>query len=695
MRGLAALSLLAVLAFPGAAFPSGTDPSSYAAHELVVRFEPTTTRAERNRVLAELGVRVLERSTRPGLVRVRLGAAASVEPTAATLQRRPDVRWAEPNQLYELTATTPNDPKYLDNTLWGLNKIHAPEAWDLTTGSAGVTVAVVDTGVDYTHSDLAGNIWTNPGEIPGDGLDNDGDGRVDDVHGWNFAGGLNPDDDPMDTNGHGTHVAGTIGAVGNNTVGVTGVNWDVSVMPLRAGDETLTDFDVAQAFDFACAHGAKVINGSFRSYEYSQTILDAINRCPGALFVFAAGNEANNNDVNPAYPCGNLADNILCVAATASNDTLAGFSNWGATSVDVAAPGQSIYSTYYSDSPPTPYATLQGTSMATPHVAGAAALVLAYRPSLTPVELKRSLTNSVDTVASLQGKVAFAGRVNVFRALTQELVPPTGLGITAASPTPGVWTNNGAITISWGGAVDPSGIDGYSFAVSPDPSFVPDEVKEVEENVTSYATVVPEGTTWFHVRARDGAGNWSDPVHAGPFLIDAFAPPRVTLSSPTHRPGYASADHTVEINWITLADSLSGLDGFSYGWAKQSLVPVDQVKDAEEGARRVTSPRLDAGAWWFGIRSRDNAGNWNETTVLGPFVITNVQPVCSVPRLRGLTLAATKARLAKAGCALGPVARAYSRRVRRGRVIAQRPAPGLRLRRGARVRVTISRGRAR
>lgn len=695
MRGLAAFSLLAALAFAGSAAASGRpDETTYAPHELVVRFEPTTTRPERNRVLAELGVRVLERSTRPGLVRLRLPAASPVERTAAALERRPDVRWAEPNHRYEPVAT-PSDPKYLDNTLWGLNKIHAPEAWDLTTGSAGITVAVVDTGVDYTHPDLAANIWTNPGEVAADGLDNDGDGYVDDVRGWNFAGGANPSDDPLDTDGHGTHVAGTLGAVGNNGVGVTGVNWNVRVMPLRAGDESLFDFDIAQAFDFACSHGAKVINGSFRSYEHSDVMLEAINRCPGALFVFAAGNETNNNDADPAYPCSDAAENIVCVAATATNDALAGFSNWGPTTVDLAAPGQSIYSTYYEDAPPTPYATLQGTSMATPHVAGAAALVLAYRPSLTPVELKRSLVMSVDSVASLQGKVVSGGRLNVFRALTQELVPPTGLAITAASPSPGVWTNSGTLSVSWGGASDASGIDGYSFAVSPDPSFVPDEVKEVEENITSYATTVPEGTTWFHVRARDGAGNWSSAVHAGPFLVDAFAPPRPTLSSPTHRPGYPSADHTVEINWITLPDSLSGLDGFSYGWAKQSLVPVDQVKDAEEAVRRVTSPRLDAGAWWFGIRSRDNAGNWTETTVLGPFVITNAQPVCSVPRLRGLTLAAAKTRLKKAGCALGPVARAYSRRVRRGRVIAQRPAPGLRLRRGAKVRVTVSRGRHR
>jgi subtilisin family serine protease len=696
MRGLAAVSLLVLLAFPGAVSASAhPGPRSYAPHELIVRFERGSTRAERNHVLAEIGARVLQRSTRPGLLRVRLGARASVERTAAELARRPEVARAQPNHLYSI-ANAPNDPQYLDNTLWGLNKIHAPEAWDLTTGNPALTVAVVDTGVDYTHPDLAANVWMNPGEVGGDSLDNDGNGFVDDVQGWNFAGGVYPPRDPMDTDGHGTHVAGTVGGVGNNAVGVTGVNWNVKVMPLRAGDANgLSDFDIVSAFNYACANGAKVINGSFSGPDQSPEILSAINACPQALFVFAAGNETNNNDFAPSYPCSEPSANIVCVAATMPNDTLASFSNYGLSSVDLGAPGNAIWSTYAAATPPAQYAYMSGTSMASPHVAGAAALVLAQRPTLSPVELKRALVNSVDSVPALQGLVASGGRLNVFRAMSLELGPPSGLALATATPTPGVWTNNGSMSVSWGGVSDPSGIDGFSYAVSADGAFVPDEVKDVEENVTSYSASLPDGVNWFHVRARDNAGNWSDPLHVGPFLVDSFAPPRPTLASPSHRPGYASADHTVEITWVSLPDTPSGLDGFSYAWAKSPLVPVDQVKDTEEGTRKVTSPALGAGAWWFGIRARDNAGNWTDTATLGPFVITNVQPVCSVPRLRGLTIAAVKRQLAKGGCALGAVGRAYSRRVKRGRVIAQHPAPGARLRRGAKVGVTVSRGRAR
>jgi subtilisin family serine protease len=689
MRSLGAALLLAVLAFPSAGVASHDDSSKagFAPRELLVRFDAAAARTARADALADLGAKVLDHGP-GGLVHVELPAGSSVEGAAAALERRAGVRWAEPNYTYRISAT-PNDADY--GLLWGLNKIHAPEAWDLSTGSPSMTVAVVDTGVDWTHPDLAANLWTNTGETPGDALDNDGNGFVDDVRGWNFGGAPNTGNNPDDTNGHGTHVAGTIGAVGNNTTGVTGVNWNVKVMAVRAGDETLTDFDIANAFDYACENGAKVVNGSFGGYQHSDAILDAVNRCPNTLFVFAAGNDATNNDQFPVYPCTDPAPNIICVAATNSSDTRASFSNYGATSVDIAAPGENIYSTLFS-SPF--YGLMSGTSMATPHVAGAAALVWAHRPTLSVAELRRSLINSVDQVPALNHLVVANGRLNVFRAMTQEIAPPSGLAITAATPTPGVWTNSPSVSVSWGGAFDSeSGVDGYSFAVSPDPTMIPDEIKD--GSVTSLTVNVPDGTHWFHVRARDGVGNWSEAVHAGPFRVDSFPPARPTLSSPSHRPGFASTNHSVSVNWVTLGDSLSGLDGFSYAWGRQSVLAVDQVKDAEETANHVTSPKLTAGAWWFGIRARDNAGNWTDTTVIGPFVLSNVATNCSVPRLRGLALAAAKKQLVKRGCALGKVKRAYSSRVKRGRVVAQRPAPGLRLRRGAKVAVTVSRGKRR
>jgi subtilisin family serine protease len=687
MRGFgAALSLLAVLVFPGAVTASSAAHSeSFAAGELLVRFDRSATPSARTDVLADLDATVVERLPLSGLVRVRLEPGRSVEAAAAAFERRSDVRYAQPNHRFHL-ALTPNDPSFAQ--LWGMTKIDAPAAWDTRTDSSGVTVAVVDSGIDYTHPDLVDNIWQN--DDPLGGGDNDGNGYVDDLNGWDFATGVN---DPMDDHGHGTHVAGTIGARGHNSLGVTGVNWRVKLMALKAADaQGLLESWIVQAFQYACANGARIVNGSFGGHGgLPQSMLDAINACPNTLFVFAAGNSNSSNDLNPAWPCSLPAANIVCVAATTLNDERAGFSNYGVNTVDLAAPGADILSTV----PGPAYARFDGTSMASPHVAGAAALVLAERPGLTSTELRRSLILAADARPTLTGLVASGSRLNVRRALSQEIVMPVGLTAQSSSPSFNNWSNSNVASVSWTGATDASGIDGYSWGWSPSSVFEPDEVKEAEENVTSTSATLPDGRHWFHVRARDGAGNWGDTAHLGPFMVDTFPAARPTLSSPSHRVGIASADRTIEVNWITLGDSLSGLDGFSFAWGRQSLVAVDQTKDAEEGVVRTTSPSLAPGAWWFGIRARDNAGNWTDAAVLGPFVVTGVTPVCTVPRLRGLTLNVARRSLAKRGCALGRVSRAYSKRVRRGRVVQQRPGPGLRLRRGAKVAVVLSRGRGR
>ena len=271
--------------------------------------------------------------------------AGSIETALAELQDHPDVAYAEPNYLYEASAVTPNDPRF--GSLWAMEKIGMPEAWTVSTGSREVTVAVVDSGIALQHPDLAPNIWTNPGESGGgketNGADDDGNGYVDDWRGWDWVDGENR---PGDAHGHGSHVAGTIAARGNDAYGVAGINWNVSLVALRGLDHTGTgtSADIAAAFHYAGKQGIDVVNASFGGTGQSVAILEAISAYPETLFVVAAGNEGSNNDLAPQYPCSYRIANLLCVAASDQGDNLAGFSNYG-LSVDLAAPGVGILST--------------------------------------------------------------------------------------------------------------------------------------------------------------------------------------------------------------------------------------------------------------------------------------------------------------------------------------------------------------
>jgi thermitase len=329
----------------------------YVPGELIVRFRSGAGAGARASSLSAAGARSAGNLGLPGLARVKLAPGASVLDAAAALEADPDVLYAEPNYFYRLSQI-PNDPRF--DQLWGLSQpsdhdIDAPVAWDQTTGSATVVVAVIDSGVSYGHPDLNNNIWAN--DDPPGGGDDDGNGFPNDRRGWDF---VQNDNTPLDFNGHGTHVAGTIGAEGNNGLGVTGINWDVSIMPLRAGDAygILTAARIARAIRYACRNGADVVNGSFGSSNKSDAIADAVESlpCAGTLFVFSAGNDGKNLDSSASnvYPCelhrpapqGVGAPNVLCVGASNKGGGLAGFSNRGTSAVQIAAPGVDIWSTF-------------------------------------------------------------------------------------------------------------------------------------------------------------------------------------------------------------------------------------------------------------------------------------------------------------------------------------------------------------
>ncbi|MDX1250782.1 MAG: S8 family serine peptidase [Gammaproteobacteria bacterium] len=381
--------------------------------------------------------------------RVRGARGQATEALMAAYARRADVEFVEPNYIFHVQAT-PNDPRFPEQ--WSLSNtgqtggtpgvdIGALKAWDRQKGNAGVIVADIDTGVDYTHPDLAANMWVNAGEIAGNGIDDDGNGYVDDVRGWDFA---NNDNNPMDDHGHGTHTAGTIGAVGNNAIGVTGVAWNVRIMPLKfiSGSGSGTSFGAAQAIVYAARMGARISSNSWGGGAFSQTIENAIATANqlGMLFVVAAGNANANNDTTASFPCNSTQPNVLCVAATDSNDQKASFSSYGALNVDLGAPGVSILSTVPTAScamcSSSGYRFASGTSMATPHVSGAAALVRSQFPALGAVEIKNLLMSSVDKVPALTGRTVTGGRLNVARAVSAA----TAITVTArGTPVSGVY----------------------------------------------------------------------------------------------------------------------------------------------------------------------------------------------------------------------------------------------------------------
>ena len=310
--------------------------------EVLVGFERGASGGERAAARRGAGVTVKRALNIPGVQLLDVAGGESIEAAIERLERNPHVRYAEPNRRRTASATT-NDP--LLGQLWGLSTIDAPEAWDVFTGGDPV-VAVVDEGVKYDHPDLAPNMWRNPGEVPGNGADDDGNGFVDDVFGADVIDG---DGDPMDIGGHGTHVAGTIAAAGNNGLGITGVTQTARLMAVRAlGPGGGTDAGIAEAFEYAASMGARVVNASLGGPVGGDTMHAPILAHPETMFIVAAGNDGGDNDslAGPdEFPCKYPDDNVICVAATTPVDTLASFSNFGSTSVDLAAPGTIVLST--------------------------------------------------------------------------------------------------------------------------------------------------------------------------------------------------------------------------------------------------------------------------------------------------------------------------------------------------------------
>ena len=350
------------------------------------------------------------------------------------LQGNPDVVYAEPNWIYHHFATS-NDPKVTDGSLWGMYSATAlgggtvnqfgsgaTTAWaDNKTDCSSVYIGIIDEGYMFSHEDLAANAATNPGETAGDGIDNDGNGLVDDVYGWDFAGNNNSVFDGAGDD-HGTHVAGTIGGVGGNGTGVAGVCWSIKLLNAKfLGNTGGTTANAIKAVDYFTglknSQNLPIVatSNSWGGGGFSQALFDAIERAnvAGILFIAAAGNSTLNCETSSCYPAEYTNANVIAVASTTNTGAISSFSNYGATTIDIGAPGSGILSTVPTSSGTSGYLSYNGTSMATPHVSGAAALYAAYNPGKSAAEIKAAILNSATPTSSLSGRTVTGGRLNI------------------------------------------------------------------------------------------------------------------------------------------------------------------------------------------------------------------------------------------------------------------------------------------
>jgi serine protease len=451
----------AALADPGQSMqpggPKGVQArgQTYTPDQILVRFKSGTSSVRSAAIHTRLAAQVMHEYRVPSnlqLVNVPQGMTA--QDAIDAYRSDPEVLYAEANFVHEL-AVTPNDPSF--GSLWGLHNtgqtgglpnadINAPEAWNITKGSNSVVIGVLDSGVDYTHSDLAANIFTNPGEIAGNGIDDDANGWIDDIHGINT---IAESGDPMDTNGHGTHVSGTIAARGNNGLGVVGVNWNATIVACEAFNYSGSTADILQCMDYFLELKTRpnnpvnivATNNSWGGGGFSQALYDAIgaHKQAGMLFVAAAGNNyGSNNDQSPFYPASYDHANIISVLVTDHLDQRAYFSNYGLQTVDVGAPGQDIYSTL----PGNTYGTNSGTSMATPHVTGLVGLLKAQDPNRTATQIKNLILTGGTPTPGTTGSCLSGRRIRANVSLTcvdQTLVSrfaPTASSITVGVGTP-------------------------------------------------------------------------------------------------------------------------------------------------------------------------------------------------------------------------------------------------------------------
>ena len=445
---------------------------------LIVVYKNPPTKSLRNKLLSTFQVETREKVSIARSITLDIlefTSKSEADVALQTLRSSKLVESVNRDVIYQITAI-PNDPDY--SKTWGMEQMKVPTAWNTTTGSANVVVGVIDTGIDLDHPDLVDNLWVNADEIPSNGIDDDSNGYIDDVHGWDFVNGDNvPNDDVTSdhwASGHGTHVAGTIAGVGNNGIGVAGVAWQAKLMALKiCGAYGCYLSDHVLALQYAYNNGAQIVNesfgGGYSGYDWERDAIAAVaepgtGQQKGLLVVAAGGNNGANTEITPFHPANYRLPNQISVAATESSGNLAGFSNYSATNIDVAAPGSGIWSTLPEGAFNTTggYGYLSGTSMAAPHVAGVAVLIQASHPSWKPSDIRKALISTVQITPSIASRVFSGGIVDASAAVALTNVPQpkllirqigtgtgsvTGAGITCSDGTCRV-NNAGTLTFN-------------------------------------------------------------------------------------------------------------------------------------------------------------------------------------------------------------------------------------------------------
>ena len=649
-----------------AAVPAAGAPASHGRAKTVpgvvlVGYQPGTPLSERyaaRRSVRSTSARALSPLARSA-ERIKLPTGTSVDAAISALRLNPNVRFAEPDYVVS-TDAVPNDPGITTGLLWGMMSgtsspsspfgTRAVDAWAGDhIGSRDIVVGVVDEGIQTDHPDLAANIWTNPGEIAGNGVDDDGNGYVDDIHGWDFlhddssvydGPGLNLQGDQID--GHGTHVAGTIGGVGGNAQGVAGVNWAVTMISAKFLQETGETADAVRALDYLTDlklhHGVDIVavNLSWGGSEFSQALLDAINRGgdAGILYVAAAGNSGNDNDgLHPFYPATDQCtkhfptgsprgyDCIVSVAAIDRNGALASFgtsgaSNYGATTVDLGAPGKEIVSTY----PYSLYAEADGTSMAAPHVTGAIALLASCTGALPPNQLRDDLLASGVATASLVGKTATGKRLDVaaLAAHCSDSGPPSATITAPHSPT-----NTTTVTesVSFDEAVNGLAASDFSLSGSSTGCSIGSPVEVSRASFAVPLTGCSEGTVQLTLAADSVVDESSNegptaPATSAVVTIDRHVPTTTVPSLSLSRPGTAAGSKVpVRIRW-TGADVGTGIvrhelsrstNGAAWVTVTSTLTSPTAVVMAASGSTvrfrvRAVDAAGNVGAWATGPR---------------------------------------------------------------------------------------------